>query len=1714
MRTGKMETGLKKGILAGALSTLVLLAGIVHAPAQTSVAGNPLFHSFTRGTGDFTLTGSTRIIVDAGETELVRILSADRGWLSKLRHATGLNIQITSGVSATAEDIVLTKATNDSDFTALMNNASIKFRQDGATKNIGHNVSGEGYKYKAGSGGVTLQYKERQGGFQAFQSLTRLLMQSKEGYGVHRTLPNGEGMDYPIFEKRIAMLDVGRFFVPVDHIIAFLEKMSFHKLNVLQIHLNDDVKLGGHARNTGLFEELKDQQPNATLGFFRLEQPAGTETTFGDLRPADGNFYTREDWERIEDAAERYGIEIVPEFNSPAHSKAWIQANPQLGSGTILRIENDTHVERAAEYLGAVMNSYGSWFRSRTMHYGGEEAHTIGAFFVAKYINRLVDITRYNAESNPDGYKKFQMWAAGDKRAYDPDIEHMIWFGRADSGTSDANLTNEQKANLRWYDMPWDETYLVPFHTVSNEKWINPVDLFKFYYGDGSDKVKHNGAGARTAQYVNSVPDGLGIAFWGDRLIAFAPWVGIEYITGGMMEGVVAQGVVSWNANLLAGTGGGTTITAYADTGYDRLIPAAQELHSYWVSERFPYLSATQTSVILHTTTSYPVYYRTIAPASVRVFSPESGATKFQHDSKVISLFMQTGRRVADRSTSNRTMESYYDLRPGSRETNWMYWDKWELIKMFKGPAQFNGGMYNAELSGEGNPLSDGRICVDIGLKERAFEEFSRSVSVCDEDSWFNDISGTGGLRKSGPGKLNLHGKNTFQGDVMLEGGKLAISYDESLGLTSSVLTFAGGTLVASPYYEEMVPFRFIGWVGGPGVENADPADTEASTGYSSPVMYYGHDYSKYRKETVSTPLITIAANRRMVVSATVGNIEINNESTEIQGVISGAGMLKKTGAGKLSLKGTNTFSGGLMIEEGVLEIATDSNLGEAEVAFAGGTLSFSGATTLPASRNLVMSGDGAIDTNGYNASVMGVISGSGALTKTGTGVLRLMGSNTYTGATRVAGGVLSGESDKFIGDIYSFAGGTLEFAQSSNGEYANNIFGDGLIRKEGGGVLALKGSSSEADWEIAAGKVENEMFFSGNITFVGNSERVFEFKGNHRYAGVISGDGKMATSDGGVLLLGDSRRFAGVFDVKMGGALLVDNRLGGNVNVASGGELGGRGRIGGNVAVASGGVLNPSRGTDGRLVIDGNLDLDGNYKVTFGLGALVAGSADISSGSLMVLDTLPPLDGNIKQRFNVLIAVEGVTGRFAGADTTALPFLTLTISYESDRVQIRAGRNERELADLLDAPDDDIEFPVDEPEEPEQPVLPPPEVTPVVDQPPQPIRIDGSNTRVLAQLVTAAENIGSPGIEPLSDVFMALPADSPDGRSISERIEEILDSFVAKTHASAKAVFLVSSADLRTTAVGQTRAAFDSVGSETAQWERFSLGNRKWGLDGQQKASVLWVKMMGSKGTHIKDELQIDDMEFKGGGFLIGGDRAVSDNVRMGLFGGISKTDFEQERSDGKDDSQHIGMYAGVSQKKLGLRIGATFTRHNIDISRTVAGTPLMLAAEYKSQTYDMFAELGYQVEQNSVVFEPFAGLNYTHHAAGEYTERNVDGAEMSTYPKQSTDMSIFEAGMRFRIEVPQLPVRTRLHGMLAWHLPVKDPDIFTKQRIGNISRPVDIPGTPISGKGFVLEAGLKDLMLGDDAVLDLTYRYLKSFYYRNSSEKHSFSGKFTYSF
>ena len=217
------------------------------------------------------------------------------------------------------------------------------------------------------------------------------------------------------------------------------------------------------------------------------------------------------------------------------------------------------------------------------------------------------------------------------------------------------------------------------------------------------------------------------------------------------------------------------------------------------------------------------------------------------------------------------------------------------------------------------------------------------------------------------------------------------------------------------------------------------------------------------------------------ITSGTDGTV-----TTTINSAVAGSAGLTKMGQGTLILGGANTFTGGLTISAGTLQISSESNLGDAagsvnvsstlkttgnvslgsgRAVSGGGTLDIAPGTTLTSSGSfgmsaVTLSNSGTLDLQGGTRSVgnltfgtAAVVNGSGAISATG------LTANSVTSGTAVVNpGITFSGSNR---PVSIGAGGTLVL----NGDLA----GLGQLQKSGGGRLVVSGSNGTGGFSIGS---------------------------------------------------------------------------------------------------------------------------------------------------------------------------------------------------------------------------------------------------------------------------------------------------------------------------------------------------------------------------------------------------------------------------------------------------------------------------------------------------------------------------------------------------------------------------------------------------------------------------------------------------------------------
>jgi outer membrane autotransporter protein len=174
-------------------------------------------------------------------------------------------------------------------------------------------------------------------------------------------------------------------------------------------------------------------------------------------------------------------------------------------------------------------------------------------------------------------------------------------------------------------------------------------------------------------------------------------------------------------------------------------------------------------------------------------------------------------------------------------------------------------------------------------------------------------------------------------------------------------------------------------------------------------------------------------------------------------------------------------------------------------VNFAGGTLKATGSFTLSNpvylhdafnitwddSSTFTTVAGGTVDTNGYDVTFSGEVSGVGSLTKTGNGVLTLNANNTYTGNTNVNAGTLAVTADTSSSNFIVNNSGIL----SGNGTVGNTtVKNGGVIYPTGTSTLNVDGNLSFENgsiYRLNANRLaqSGKIAVSGTATLDGNVE-------------------------------------------------------------------------------------------------------------------------------------------------------------------------------------------------------------------------------------------------------------------------------------------------------------------------------------------------------------------------------------------------------------------------------------------------------------------------------------------------------------------------------------------------------------------------------------------------------------------------------------------------
>ncbi len=254
--------------------------------------------------GNYTLSEESRIVIN--DAANVGLQAAAENMQGDLEEFAGVKPEIVSGTAADASsaDIYIESQTEDI-----------------------YDTGDEGYFMTTDENGVRIYSSTYTGALYGTVTAEQILWQD-DG---NDNIPCGVIRDYPDYEIRGVMFDVGRIPHRLQYLQDYTKILTWYKMNEFQLHLNDDFTyspegLPSGSEWNGMHRLESDAFPSLT------ENQAYTGERFEYFNEVYGDpVYTKDDYRNLEDMANAGGIDLIPEIDTPSHSNAYIryaQENP------------------------------------------------------------------------------------------------------------------------------------------------------------------------------------------------------------------------------------------------------------------------------------------------------------------------------------------------------------------------------------------------------------------------------------------------------------------------------------------------------------------------------------------------------------------------------------------------------------------------------------------------------------------------------------------------------------------------------------------------------------------------------------------------------------------------------------------------------------------------------------------------------------------------------------------------------------------------------------------------------------------------------------------------------------------------------------------------------------------------------------------------------------------------------------------------------------------------------------------------------------------------------------------------------------------------------------------------------------------------------------------------------------------------------------------
>ena len=264
--------------------------------------------------------------------------------------------------------------------------------------------------------------------------------------------PQGYIRDYPLYEVRGFGIDVARKPVSLDMLYRMMETMSWYKMNDFTIHLNDNEILA----TSGLTDSA--EQAMTAESAFRLE--SSLKNGEGEALTSTEYAYTKEEFAQFIATAKTYGVTVVPEIDTPAHSLSITKLYPEYALRTSnesvdqIDLGNDNAVAFVEQIWREALDEENGAFReAEIVNIGMDEYYGDGEQY-RQYLTRIGDLVQ-------DAGKTVRLWGSlsnmgGTTKPLPENLQMNLW------STVWADPQEMYEAGYSLINMQNNHLYIIP----------------------------------------------------------------------------------------------------------------------------------------------------------------------------------------------------------------------------------------------------------------------------------------------------------------------------------------------------------------------------------------------------------------------------------------------------------------------------------------------------------------------------------------------------------------------------------------------------------------------------------------------------------------------------------------------------------------------------------------------------------------------------------------------------------------------------------------------------------------------------------------------------------------------------------------------------------------------------------------------------------------------------------------------------------------------------------------------------------------------------------------------------------------------------------------------------------------------------------------------------------------------------------------------------